>query len=105
MFSRISRYYGLPDVVDHDPREGGRTVVSKSLRTLPDVSGTFQHTILDGDRLDQLAFMYYRQPRKWWRICDANPEFLSPMELLGRGPLRTVRVPLAVPADAEPAWA
>jgi hypothetical protein len=105
MFSRISRYYGLPDVVDHDPRKGGRTVVSKSLRTLPDVSGTFQHTIVDGDRLDQLAFMYYRQPRKWWRICDANPEFLSPMELLGRGPLRTVRIPLAVPADAQPAWA
>jgi hypothetical protein len=105
MFSRISRYHGLPDVVDQDLRERDRTVVSKSLRILPDAGGKFQHTIADGDRLDQLAFMYYQQPRKWWRICDANPEFLSPLELLGRGPLRTVRIPLAVPTGAQPPWA
>ncbi|MEU6036010.1 hypothetical protein ABZ801_11430 [Actinomadura sp. NPDC047616] len=105
MSSRISRYYGLPDVVDQDPRKPGRNVVSTALRVLPDVHGTFQHTIVDGDRLDQLAFLYYQQPGKWWRICDANPEFLSPLEMLGRGPLRTVRVPLAVPAGGQPGWA
>ena len=38
-----------------------------------------------GDRLDQLAYKYYGQPLQWWHICDANPDFLSPLAPLGRG--------------------
>jgi hypothetical protein len=29
-----------------------------------------------GDRLDLLARHYYNNDRLWWRIVDANPEFL-----------------------------
>src|SRR5713101_3985722 len=94
MFSRISRYRKLPDVVVDDARRP--TVASKVLRLLPDVTGTFKHTVEEADRLDHLAFSYYQQPRKWWRISDANPEFLSPLDLLGQGPVRTVRYPLAL---------
>jgi hypothetical protein len=104
MLSRLSRYHGLPDVVDHDPRHLGRVVVGKDLRPVPDVDGTYEHTLADGDRLDQLAFTYYQQPRKWWRICDANPDFPSPLELVGRGPLRTLRLALGAPDDRS-AWA
>jgi hypothetical protein len=102
MFSRTSRYHGLTDIVDHDAGNSSGALVSTGLRLLPKVTGAFQHTIVDGDRLDQLAFLYYRRPAKWWRICDANPEFLSPLELLGRGPLRTVRIRLAI--AGPPAW-
>ena len=103
MFSRISRYRNIPDVIVDDARR--RTLASKRLRLLPEVTGTFQHTVEEGDRLDHLGVRYYQQPRKWWRICDANPEFLSPLELVGTGPLVTVRFAGAVPSSAQPPWA
>src|SRR5437867_3150824 len=103
MFSKISRYRKLPYVVVDDARRG--TLASKALRLLPDVTGTFQHTVEEAERLDHLGFKYYQQPRKWWRICDANPEFLSPLDLLGQGPLRTVRYSVALPGGVEPPWA
>jgi hypothetical protein len=103
LFSRISRYRSLPDVVTDDAR--GRTVASKSLRLLPDVAGTFQHLVAEGERLDHLGVKYYQQPRKWWRICDANPEFLSPLELIGEGPVVTVRFERTPPGGAQPQWA
>lgn len=39
-------------------------------------TGVIQHTIKAGDRLDLLARHYYNDDRLWWRIVDANPEFL-----------------------------
>lgn len=108
MFSKRSRYKKLPDVVTTDresPAREGRTIESKALRLLPDVQGTFLHTVEEGDRLDQLAYKYYRQPGKWWRICDANPEFLSPLGLLGKEPLVTCRFPLVFSGGGQPPWA
>jgi hypothetical protein len=92
MFSRISRYRELPDTVTTDSQ--GRTLPSKTVRLLPPVLGTFRHTVEEVDRLDHLAFKYYQQPQKWWRIVDANPEFLSPQALLGKEPIVTERFPL-----------
>lgn len=102
MFSKISRYRKLPDEVTVDGR--GRRLESKSLRLLPEVTGTFLHTIEDGDRLDHLAYKYYKQPRKWWRLCDANLEFMSPLALLGKVPIITQRFPLTSDAGILP-WA
>ncbi|EPJ37179.1 hypothetical protein STAFG_5786 [Streptomyces afghaniensis 772] len=101
MFSKQSRYHAVPDVAES--RRDRRSVVGKDLRLLPDVTGTFTHTIGDGDRLDQLAFQYYGQPLHYWRICDANPEFLSPLALLGQEPLVTTHYTVAVPEDG-PSW-
>src|SRR5215471_3142248 len=102
MFSLISRYRKLPDVVTTDAK--GRTLASKALRLLPSVSGTFQHTVEDGDRLDHVAFQYYQQPTKWWRISDANPAFLSPQALLGKELLVTDRFPVTFDGP-QPPWA
>jgi len=102
MFASFSRYRKLPDVVTTDAK--GRTLASKALRLLPSVSGTFQHTVEDGDRLDHVAFKYYRQPTKWWRINDANPEFLSPQDLLGKEPVVTDRFPVTFNGP-QPPWA
>ena len=102
LFSRISRYHTLPDIVTTDAR--GRTLLSKTLRPLPQAPGTFRHTAEDADRLDHLAYKYYRQPTKWWRLSDANPEFLSPQALLGKEPIVTDRFPLEFDG-AQPPWA
>lgn len=102
MFSRISRYRTLPDIVTTDA--AGRVLLSKSLRPLPQAPGTFRHTVADTDRLDHLAYKYYRQPTKWWRLSDANFEFLSPQALLGKDPIVTDRFPLEFDG-VQPPWA
>jgi hypothetical protein len=104
MFARVSRYSHLPEEVTVDA--AGHSLQSKAIRLLTPLSGTFRHTIGAADRLDQLAFRYYRQSRKWWRICDANPDFLSPLALLGHEPIVTVFFRLAPPDNNAPLpWA
>jgi hypothetical protein len=101
MFSKISRYRRVPDVAVPDAE--GRVLASKGLRLLPQVSGTFRHTVEAGDRLDQLSYKYYGQPLQWWHICDASPQFLSPLALLGQEPVVTTRFPVSVTAG-DPPW-
>jgi hypothetical protein len=101
MFSKISRYRKVPDVTAPDLQ--GRTLAAKDLRLLPNVTGTFRHTVDAGDRLDQLAYKYYSQPLQWWNICDANPEFLSPLALLGKDAIVTTSFPVTV--SGTPPWA
>ena len=102
MFSRISRYRTLPDIVTTDAR--GRRLISKALRPVAKAPGTFRHTVEDADRLDHLAYKYYQQPLKWWWISDANPDFLSPLALLGKEPVVTDRFPVAFDG-AQAQWA
>ncbi len=102
MFSDQSRYQALPDIVIIDPQ--GRAIKSKTLRLLPTVSGTFRHTVAESDRLDHLAYQYYKQSQKWWHICDASPKYMSPLALLGKEPVVMTRFPLIFVGD-EPPWA
>ncbi len=102
MFSKISRYKKLTGIVTIDAR--GRSLESKRIRLLPEVSGTFLHTIEENDRPDHLAYKYYKQPLKWWRICDANPGFMSPMELLGKETIVTTRFPVTYDLEGNPPW-
>lgn len=44
--------------------------------------GVVEHVVKSGDRLDLLARHYYNDDRLWWRIADANPEFIHGAELL-----------------------
>jgi hypothetical protein len=103
MFSKISRYKKLEDVavVGRD----GKLAASKALRLIPEVDGEFLHTVEENDRLDHLAFKYYKQPRKWWRICDANPAYPFPPALLGKDTMVVEEFPLVIDnEDDEPLW-
>lgn len=102
MFSTGSRYRKVPDVTL--PDAAGRVLPAKGARPLPEVTGTFTHTVNSGDRLDQLAFTYYGRPLDYWHICDANPDFLSPMALVGTEPVATTVFPVSGP-DSDPPWA
>lgn len=83
MFSKGSRYINLTDT---STVENGQAVGSKTLRWIPQTSGTFLHTVNQTDRLDLLAYKYYGDSKKWWLICDANPEFALPTDLLDLSP-------------------
>jgi hypothetical protein len=92
MTGKRSRYYRLEDAAF--PDRDGIERQCKALRRTPDVAGQFLHTLEASDRLDHLAYKYYRQSLHWWRICDANPEFAEPLALLGKTPLAVIRLEL-----------
>jgi hypothetical protein len=102
VFTKLSRYRRVPDIAV--PDASGRVVAAKDIRPLPDVTGTFRHTVDAGDRLDTLAYSYYGEPLQYWHICDANPQFLSPLALLDSEPVTTTRFPVTVPSG-DPPWA
>jgi nucleoid-associated protein YgaU len=45
-------------------------------RAIGPSAGVVEHMVRSGDRLDLLARHYYNDDRLWWRIADANPEFI-----------------------------
>lgn len=85
MFRRNSRYRKLADMSSLKP--GGEWISCKELRVIPPTEGQFRHTVSDNDRLDLLAYKYYGDPTKWWHICDANPEFSYPTDLIDGKPI------------------
>jgi hypothetical protein len=91
-YGRDSRYRRTPTVtrVDHT----GRTLQVDDVRLRPSTAGRFTHTVDGGDRLDALGQRYYDKPHKWWPIADANPDFASPLALLGLDSIVGVRVAL-----------
>ncbi|MFG1947054.1 hypothetical protein [Nonomuraea sp. NPDC048826] len=96
----MSRYRAVPAEVVADAR--GETAVAAGLRPLPEAPAVLMHVIRAGDRLDRLAFTYYGQSLYYWRICDANPDYLSPLALLGREPLVTTGFPVFEPPTGPP---
>jgi hypothetical protein len=73
LFTSTSRYYGL-DTGTLVAR-AGKTVVYVLRRFVPPPE-KFQllqeHTVVQGDRLDNLAGQYLGDPILFWRLCDAN---------------------------------
>jgi nucleoid-associated protein YgaU len=55
------------------------------IREIPETPSVFQHTVMNGERLDQMAQRYYNDSRKYWVILDANLDVMNPFELLRAG--------------------
>ncbi len=88
MIAKGSRYetIGAAEVTDAD----GRTHMALKLRLTPPTPAGYLHTVTAGERLDTLAYRYYRNAEKFWLIADANDE-LDPDDLLVPG--RELRIP------------
>lgn len=69
-----SRYAATPGF-DPDPR-GNVDFRGLRPREIIPAPGVIEHRIVDGERLDLLAGDYFNEDRLWWRIADANPQFL-----------------------------
>ncbi len=74
MFLRGSRYENARAFVARD--DGSEVFSGVRPRQIGPAPGVVEHTVRTGDRLDLLARHYYNDDRLWWRIVDANPEFL-----------------------------
>jgi hypothetical protein len=85
MFQPTSRYHALETVkmTVRNSRGEPRVVSYKRRRFVPSgaaITTLAEHTVAQGDRLDNLAARYVGDPEQFWRICDAN-NVLRPEEL------------------------
>ena len=83
MFFNGSRYQRVLDATWSD--EAGTTLTLKRTRELATTQAAVTYQVRTGDRLDALAQKFYHDPRKWWLIADANPDVLTPEQLLEPG--------------------
>lgn len=82
LFPANSRYHGIDTATLRTP--DGRTVVYLRRRFIPPPERFAliqEHTVTEGDRLDNIAAQYLGDPEQFWRICDANAA-LRPDELV-----------------------
>jgi hypothetical protein len=82
LFTSTSRYYGMS--TDTLTTADGTTIVYIKRRFLPPVDN-FQllqlHTVMQGERLDNIAAKFLGDPELFWRIADANGA-MRPQDLL-----------------------
>jgi len=99
-----SRYYGFS--VNNLTRNDGVQIAYLQRRIIPqpDIYANFlNYTVVEGDRLDNLAAKYLGDPLLFWMICDANGA-VDPDELTAHSQIgRQIIIPLAasVPAGAR----
>lgn len=68
-----SRYFGIETVPRTLP--DGREVVYLRRRFLPPASASTivaVHSVVEGDRLDNVTAKHLGDPEQFWRLCDAN---------------------------------
>lgn len=80
LFASTSRYYGIDiETIAQD----GRLVAYLKRRFVPQAD-RFQllqeHTVIQGERLDNIAAQNLGDPTLFWRLCDAN-NVMRPGEL------------------------
>lgn len=60
----------------------------------------FLYTVVERDRLDNIAYQFYRDPQMYWLICDANAA-QRPEELEARGLVVRITMPEGLPAPVD----
>lgn len=95
MFDATSRYAAKPTATWTDRQ--GRPRAHVTLREVPEPPPTgpadIIHRVIDGDRLDRIAWEHLGDPERFWVICDSN-RTLDPDDLT-RLPGRRIRIPWA----------
>lgn len=73
MIYQDSRYENA-DVVRMQRDGKTRLTVVPQPQTVLSVLNFAYYTVVEGDRIDQLAAMYLGDPELWWVIAEANPQ-------------------------------
>jgi len=81
-FPPTSRYYTVETATYTPPTGPPIAYLRRRLVPPPERFALLQeHTVKQGDRLDNLTAQYFGDPEQFWRICDANA-VLRPEELV-----------------------
>lgn len=81
LFAPNSRYYGIDTGTLARPGQPPIVYVQRRFVPAPERFQVLQeHTVVQGDRLDNLAGQYLGDATLFWRLCDAN-RAMRPAEL------------------------
>jgi hypothetical protein len=87
MFSITSRYYGIETIKFESP--DGKKIAYVRRRFVPPAERfelLQEHSVAEGERLDNITAHYLGDAEQFWRVCDANnamrPDELT--ETIGR---------------------
>ena len=89
MFDSNSRYAPVDDYEVTDSQ--GRPVKIKKARFIADTPSSLTRKVVQGDRSDLMAFAYYQDATRFWRIADAN-EVMDSAELVAE-PGDSIQIP------------
>jgi len=98
LFPPNSRYYGTQTATmkTAGAKEGETQEVIYLLRRFIPPAHVFtqvdEHTVVQGDRTDNIATQYHNDPEQFWLICDANC-VMRPRELI-QTPGEKIRITL-----------
>lgn len=73
MFDPTSRYAPIETATHAMPDGHEVRYVRRRFVPPPDAGATLvEHTVVEGDRLDNVTARYVGDPQAFWRVCDAN---------------------------------
>jgi hypothetical protein len=91
MFFKGSRY---EHVSEHEITDAtGRVHRYKQTRFVPPTLADLGYVVQQGDRIDRVAHLAFRDPELFWRIADANRALYPPDLVAEAG--RTILIPPA----------
>jgi hypothetical protein len=96
LFPPNSRYQGIDTGSYTTP--GGQTIAYVRRRFVPPPSAYAllqQHTVAQGERLDNMANEFLGDPQLFWRLCDANGA-MRPEELETPGLVLAITLPQGI---------
>jgi len=98
-FPTTSRYYGIETATLKTP--DGKTIVYVRRRFVPSpdrFETLVEHSVVQGDRLDNVTANYLGDPEQFWRVCDAN-NAMQPDELIAVGRKLRITLPEGIPGQ------
>ena len=99
LFPANSRYQGIATATLQ--AAGGQQIAYLRRRFVPQpdqLTITQQHTLSQGERVDNLAAQFLGDPELYWRLCDANAA-MRPEDLEVVGFLLRIALPQGLPGS------
>jgi hypothetical protein len=107
LFPPTSRYSGVDTktyVAPPTPEEPeGKAIIYLKRRFVPPADRFVllqEHTVTEGERIDNITATFLNDPEQYWRICDANT-VLHPVECEETGRRLRITLPEGVPGTAD----
>lgn len=101
-FPPNSRYYGVAVVTLEQKNQEPIAYLKRRFVPPPENFSVVQkYTVVQGDRVDNLAARYLGDPELYWRLCDAN-RALRPDELTEKpGATLAITLPQGIPGASD----
>ena len=102
LFPANSRYRGIP--VCTLKTASGKEIAYLKRRFVPDTDNLAiiqDHSVVQGDRLDNLSHEYLGDPELFWRLCDANGAIRPSVLTASIGRSLKIALPEGIPGDGD----